>query len=68
MDGGVYELLTKTFTIMINMGHCRFENTYLALCECYDAMMDYSEVSETEREYAKKLKEKCQEFIDDFNF
>lgn len=53
---------------MINMGHCRFENTYLALCECYDAMMDYLEVSETEREYAEKLKEKCQEFIEDFNF
>ena len=53
---------------MINMGHCRFENTYLALGECYDAMVDYTEVSETEKEYAIKLKEKCQEFIEDFNF
>lgn len=52
---------------MINMGHCRFENTYLALCECYDAMWDNSEISEREKEYAKMLKEKCQEFIDDFN-
>lgn len=53
---------------MINMEHCRFENTYIALCECYDAMMDYSKVSETERKYAEMLKEKCKEFINDFNF
>lgn len=53
---------------MINMGHCRFENTYLALEECYDAMLYGGEISDQEIKYAKLLKEKCQEFIDDFNF
>lgn len=50
---------------MINMGHCRFENTYLALCECVDALIDedWNDLSESEQKYAKQLEEKCQELI-----
>lgn len=50
---------------MINMGHCRFENTYLALCECVDALIDddWNDLSESEQMYAKQLEEKCQELI-----
>jgi len=52
---------------MINMGHVRFENTYLALCECVDELIDedWNEISESEQEYAQKLKDKCQEFIEE---
>ena len=52
---------------MTNMGHVRFENTYLALCECLDALTyeKFSNLSESEQEYAQDLKEKCQEFIEE---
>lgn len=51
---------------MINMGHVRFENTYLALCECVDALTDedWNDMSESEQGYAQELKDKCQEFIE----
>ena len=52
---------------MINMGHVRFENTYLALCECVDALIDedWNDISESEQRYAQELKDKCQEFIEE---
>ena len=40
------------------MKYCRFENTYEALLECYDDIMfgrDFSELSESEQKYCKKL-------------
>lgn len=50
------------------MEHCRFENTYLALSECYYAMLNgYNELSESEQKYAKLLKTRCEQFINDFN-
>ena len=54
---------------MINMGHCRFENTYLALCECIDALQDndWRDISESEYYYARQLKGKCEEFIEEID-
>lgn len=54
---------------MVNMGHCRFENTYLALCECIDALQDndWRDLSESEYYYARQLKGKCEEFIEEFD-
>ena len=52
---------------MINMSNVRFENTYLAICECLDALIleKFEELSESEQKYAHKLKDKCQEFIEE---
>lgn len=50
---------------MINMGHCRFENTYLALVECIDALIDRRSISESENEYRMLLLDKCKEYIEE---
>ena len=54
---------------MINMGHCRFENTFFALCECIFALInnDWDELPESEIKYAKKLEDKCKEYIEKFS-
>ena len=49
---------------MINMGHCRFENTYLALDECIDALINNKSVSESENRYRMRLLDKCKEYIE----
>lgn len=43
---------------MANMKYCMFENTFKDLKDCYEDMQwgrDISELSETEKEYRKKL-------------
>ena len=50
---------------MINMGHVRFENTYLALDECIDALIDRKSISESENEYRILLLDKCKEYIEE---
>lgn len=42
---------------MINMSYCRFENTYNALKECYEAMDD--NLSKEEQRYRMKLLKLC---------
>ena len=53
---------------MKNMSYCRFENTYADLMDCYEALGDkpISELSDSEKRYAKKLIELCQDIIEDF--
>lgn len=53
---------------MGNMSYCRFENTYQDLQDCYDALVEKSldELSETEKKYAIKLIEMCQDISNDF--
>ena len=50
---------------MINMGHCRFENTHLALVECIDALIGRNPISESENEYRMRLLDKCKEYIEE---
>ena len=50
---------------MINMGHVRFENTYLALDECIDALINNKTISERENEYRMRLLDKCKEYIEE---
>lgn len=49
---------------MMNMSYCRFENTLSALMECLNHIENEEETSEREINYAKRLYETCQEFID----
>jgi len=45
---------------MGNMSYCRFENTYHDLTDCWDSFEDpLDELSESEKEYRKKLVELC---------
>lgn len=53
---------------MINMEHCRFENTDEALKECFRAMYrmvdkGFDNLSETERYFASALKEDAEAYI-----
>ncbi len=54
----------------INMSYCMFENTVSALRECIESTNDscdpFSELSESERKFAKKLVKMCRDFADDF--
>lgn len=50
---------------MINMGHVRFENTYLALVECIDALTDRKSISKSENKYRMRLLDKCREYIEE---
>ena len=50
---------------MINMGHVRFENTYLALDECIDALIDNKTISDRENKYRMRLLDKCREYIEE---
>lgn len=49
---------------MINMGYVRFENTFLALEECIDALENNKPLSESEDMYRQSLYEKCKEYIE----
>lgn len=53
---------------MINMGHCRFENTALAIGECFDALTynGVNQLSQSEAAYAKRLYELAKEYIETY--
>lgn len=53
---------------MINMGYCRFENTYLALDECVDALIKNKTLSDIENKYRMRLLDKCKEYIEECEF
>lgn len=50
---------------MSNMGHCRFENTYKDLCDCYEHIDD-DDLSPHEMKYKKRLVELCQDIASMF--
>lgn len=59
---------------MINMSHCRFENTYMALRECYEALVEAGDIesliaesNEYEKRYIKALINMCKDIINDFD-
>lgn len=53
---------------MGNASYCRFENTYQDLHDCHKALNEKSldELSESEKEYAKKLIKACKDIADNF--
>lgn len=53
---------------MINMGHCRFNNTVLALEECIEALDSdgLDELSDSEKTYAKGLYDLAKDYIDQY--
>lgn len=61
---------------MMNMPHCRFENTYKALQECQDVLDDFcfddlkdleDDANEYEKPYIRKLIAKCKLIGDEFS-
>ena len=58
---------------MINMSYCRFENTYRALQECFEALDEGNTLSESEAKYCKRLFRdtldfcRANEMIDDYD-
>jgi hypothetical protein len=58
---------------MANMGHCRFENTYNDLQDCYAALIEKGSIKEVEEKanqyeikYIRKLVELCKDIVNDF--
>ena len=53
------------------MSYCRFENTYRDLVDCVNALeraVQYGEsISESEMNYAKRMYEWCEQFVDLFD-
>lgn len=52
---------------MANMSYCRFENTYSDLADCVGALEDCEELSNSERIYAKLMRDMCEEYISAYN-
>lgn len=54
---------------MANMSYCRFENTYRDFMVCVNALRlgGYSELSESERDYADLLRLAAQSFVDEMD-
>ena len=48
------------------MSYCRFENTFIALEECYEAM-DNKDLSKLEQRYRDRLIELCSNIHFDYN-
>jgi uncharacterized protein YfkK (UPF0435 family) len=53
---------------MANMSYCRFENTYNDLNDCYEAMNEHEDLSESEMKHLKWMIEMCQNIVDDFGY
>ena len=53
---------------MANMSYCRFENTYNDLNDCYEAMNEHEDLSESEIKHLKWMIEMCQNIVDDFGY
>ena len=58
---------------MANMSYCRFENTYVDLQDCYDALTEAGGIKEVEenanqyeKKYIRKLVELCKDIVADF--
>lgn len=49
---------------MANMSYCRFENTYGDLEDCVEALRNGKDISKSEKQYADRMRELCDEFIE----
>jgi hypothetical protein len=54
---------------MSNMGYCRFENAHRDLSECARMVMcdGIGCLSESEAQYADRLRELCERYINDYD-
>lgn len=52
---------------MANMSYCRFENTYSDLADCVGSLKECEELSNSERKYAKWMRDMCEEYISAYN-
>ena len=52
---------------MPNMSYCRFVNTVGDLEDCYDALLDGSEISDAEKVYAGRLFDLCTDIVESGN-
>ncbi len=50
---------------MANMSYCRFQNTYLDLLDCINALNDngVNDLSDRELQYAERMLELCEEML-----
>ena len=55
---------------MANMSYCRFENTKSDLADCVEALeeiaYDGEEISRREWEYAKRMRDLCESYLETF--
>ena len=58
---------------MSNMSHCRFENTFRDLSDCYDAICEYDDMkvfiedcNQCEKLYVNRLIALCKDIAHDF--
>ena len=56
---------------MANMSYCRFENTKSDLVDCVNALeriaYDNESISEREWDYAKRMRDLCEQFVEEFD-
>lgn len=56
---------------MANMSYCRFENTYRDLVDCFTALeqiaYDNESISDREWDYAKRMRDLCEQFVEEFD-
>ena len=48
----------------MNMSYCRFENTFRDLEDCVDALVDNEDLSEREANFAHRMRNLCEEYLD----
>lgn len=48
----------------MNMSYCRFENTFRDLEDCVDALVDNDDLSEREANFAHRMRNLCEEYLD----
>ena len=46
------------------MSYCRFENTFRDLEDCVDALVDNEDLSEREANFAHRMRNLCEEYLD----
>ena len=47
----------------MNMSYCRFENTFRDLEDCVDAIVNDEDISEREANFAHRMRNLCEEYI-----
>ena len=48
----------------MNMSYCRFENTFRDLEDCVDALVDNDDLSDREANFAHRMRNLCEEYLD----
>jgi len=51
---------------MANMSYCRFQNTFWDLKQCVESLqyeVDINDLTKTEKNYALKMRELCEQYL-----